>query len=63
MKAPRQSGGTDRSGVGECNAFDKDINDLNMLRNARRSVQAGSPPGLNRIAHDTVGPRPGRCRR
>ncbi|MFC0598565.1 HAD family hydrolase [Streptomyces palmae] len=45
-------------GIQEYNAFGNDINDLDLLRNARHSVRVGAHPGLEGIAGVTVAPDP-----
>ncbi|RLU92193.1 hydrolase [Streptomyces griseocarneus] len=45
-------------GIGEYNAFGNDINDLDLLRNARHAVRVGIHPGLDGVAHVTVAPDP-----
>ncbi|MFJ8159471.1 HAD hydrolase family protein [Streptomyces sp. NPDC096136] len=46
-------------GIDEYNAFGNDINDLDMLRNARHAVRVGTHPGLDGVAHVTVAAEPG----
>ncbi|MFE6050732.1 HAD hydrolase family protein [Kitasatospora sp. NPDC056446] len=45
-------------GIDEYNAFGNDINDLDLLRNARHSVRVGSHAGLDGVARVTVAPDP-----
>ncbi|MET9658201.1 HAD family hydrolase [Streptomyces sp. NPDC006510] len=46
-------------GIDEYNAFGNDINDLDLLRNARHAVRVGAHPGLDSVARVTVAPDPG----
>ncbi|MBZ4322940.1 Cof-type HAD-IIB family hydrolase [Streptomyces sp. SCA2-4] len=41
-------------GIDRYNAFGNDINDLDLLRNARHSVRVGTHPGLDGVARVTV---------
>ncbi|WP_406161760.1 hypothetical protein OG298_34305 [Streptomyces sp. NBC_01005] len=43
-------------GIDQYNAFGNDINDLDLLRNARHSVRVGAHPGLDDVARVTVAP-------
>lgn len=45
-------------GIDEYNAFGNDINDIDLLRNARHGVRVGAHPSLDGIAHVTVAPDP-----
>ncbi|MFJ8043243.1 HAD family hydrolase [Kitasatospora sp. NPDC096147] len=45
-------------GITEYAAFGNDINDLDLLRNARHAVRVGAHPGLDGIAHVTVPAEP-----
>ncbi|RKN46687.1 HAD family hydrolase [Streptomyces hoynatensis] len=45
-------------GIGAYTAFGNDINDLDLLRNARRAVRVGAHPSLEDVAHVTVPPEP-----
>lgn len=45
-------------GIDLYNAFGNDINDLDLLRNARHGVRVGAHPGLDGVAHVTVAPDP-----
>ncbi|MFB7470511.1 HAD hydrolase family protein [Kitasatospora sp. NPDC056184] len=46
-------------GIEEYNAFGNDVNDLDLLRNARHAVRVGTHPGLDGVAGVTVAPEPG----
>ncbi|MFE7633880.1 HAD hydrolase family protein [Kitasatospora sp. NPDC057518] len=45
-------------GIDAYNAFGNDINDLDLLRNARHSVRVGGHPGLDGVARVTVAAEP-----
>ncbi|MFJ9606077.1 HAD hydrolase family protein [Kitasatospora sp. NPDC101176] len=45
-------------GIDEYDAFGNDVNDLDLLRNARHSVRVGSHPGLDGVARVTVAADP-----
>ncbi|MGK4581957.1 HAD hydrolase family protein [Kitasatospora sp. HPMI-4] len=45
-------------GIDQYNAFGNDINDLDLLRNARHGVRVGAHPGLDGVARVTVAPDP-----
>lgn len=45
-------------GIDQYDAFGNDINDLDLLRNARHGVRVGTHPGLDGIARVTVAPDP-----
>lgn len=45
-------------GIDHYNAFGNDINDLDLLRNARHGVRVGTHPDLDGVAHTTVTPDP-----
>ncbi|MEW2526553.1 HAD family hydrolase [Streptomyces sp. NPDC047071] len=45
-------------GIDEYNAFGNDINDLDLLRNARHAVRVGAHAGLDGVAHVTVAAEP-----
>ncbi|MGW3492399.1 HAD hydrolase family protein [Streptomyces sp. NPDC001020] len=45
-------------GIDQYNAFGNDINDLDLLRNARHSVRVGAHPGLDGVSCVTVAPDP-----
>lgn len=45
-------------GIEEYNAFGNDINDLDLLRNARHAVRVGAHAGLGGVAHVAVAADP-----
>ncbi|GGV36937.1 HAD hydrolase family protein [Streptomyces spectabilis] len=45
-------------GLDDYNAFGNDINDLDLLRHARKAVRVGSHPSLDGVAHVSVAAEP-----